>query len=135
MTHSLCPFHYCIFTYLFCEGRYVNTLVLMTPTVLLSSQESAQKLEQNVYLFGSAVESVLYRYGKVNLFYNNELLQSFLFTIQTVPFILYGWQEIVLTSRGHCSISYFIGITFSVEVSGLFHFSLFTSAKGVHKLY
>ena len=42
--------------------------VFKTPTVLSSSQDSALKLEQNVYLFGSAVESVLYRYGKVNLF-------------------------------------------------------------------
>uniref|UniRef100_A0A8C5C521 Acyl-CoA dehydrogenase family, member 9 n=1 Tax=Gadus morhua TaxID=8049 RepID=A0A8C5C521_GADMO len=38
--------------------------VFKTPTVLSSSQDSALKLEQNVYLFGSAVESVLYRYGK-----------------------------------------------------------------------
>lgn len=28
-------------------------------------QESAQKFEQNVHLFGSTVESLLYRYGKV----------------------------------------------------------------------
>ena len=42
-------------------------MLLQTSDVLavFCLQESAKKLEQNVSLFGSTVESLLYRYGKV----------------------------------------------------------------------
>ncbi|MED6282318.1 Complex I assembly factor acad9, mitochondrial, partial [Characodon lateralis] len=41
-----------------------------------SLEESAKKLEQNVSLFGSTVESLLYRYGKVTWWIAGKQLSS-----------------------------------------------------------
>lgn len=63
------------------SANFGNFFLLFKCSCIFCFQDSAKKLEQNVNLFGSTVESLLYRYGKVKISFLNScgvfLLESF----------------------------------------------------------